>query len=245
MAAVAGILLLAGCTSGGVAPSPADGPRQAVWCVGDKGAPGVVLIAGIGNGATSNQWKPVADLLTKDFHVCAYDRPGMGKSRAPDAAGRGAAELTAELDEVVDKAGGDRVILVAHSFGGYLARIYAHEHASRVAGVVFVDALDPSVGIVGGTGASDLDSVQMGNEHLDLADVEAAATDVTSLDVPIAVVSRDKGVSAAWEKGQHALAGLSSLLPYEVTAHSGHQVPTEDPAAVVEGVHGLPRTVSG
>jgi pimeloyl-ACP methyl ester carboxylesterase len=48
---------------------------------GDPARPSVVLVHGFPD--TSATWKPVADLLSDDFHVVAYDVRGAGASDAP------------------------------------------------------------------------------------------------------------------------------------------------------------------
>ncbi|TFV48205.1 alpha/beta fold hydrolase [Blastococcus sp. TF02A_35] len=212
-------------------------PGQQVWCAGS--GPAVVLVNGIGDGASARQWLDVHRELADRARVCRYDRPGTGDSAAPGRAGRGAEELDAELDAVVrHAAGADDVVLVAHSFGGYLARIHADRHPERVAGLVLVDALDPSVGVVRGTGAEDLGSVPMAGERLDLGDLERAAASVDALpgDPPVVVLRRGQGSSPAWDAGQAALAALSARSR-TVEVDAGHQIPSEDPEAVVAAVH--------
>jgi pimeloyl-ACP methyl ester carboxylesterase len=207
----------------------------------------VVLVNGIGDDATSAQWLEVERALAKDARVCRYDRLGTGESSVP-VRGRGADELAAELDAVVEHAaggegvehaaGGDGVIVVAHSFGGYLAMIYADRDPDRVDGLVLVDALDPSVGVVRGTGATTLDDVAMANEQLDLGDVEAAAGAVTKLkgDPPIVVLSRGRDTTESWTRGQEHLASLSGRSSHEVVPGAGHQIPSDAPQVVVAAV---------
>lgn len=212
---------------------------QQVWCVG-KG-PGIVLVNGLGDQASSRQWLDVQGQLAKDARVCRYDRPGTGGSPPPTRAGRGPEALTRELGAVVDHTTDSEVVLVAHSFGGYLARLYAERYPQRVRGVMFVDALDPSVGLVRGTSADDLGTVAMADEQLDLRALETAAAAVTELpaDIEIGVLVRERDVTQAWMQGQHRLAAISPRANVEVVEDTSHQIPTDAPRAVADAVRRL------
>ncbi|WP_091929739.1 alpha/beta fold hydrolase [Blastococcus sp. DSM 46786] len=243
-AALLAATVLTGC---GGAPDPVPGEMsgtvspgaQRVSCAGT--GPAVVLVHGLGDDASSAQWVDVHRALADRARVCRYDRPGTGDSPVPSTAGRGADALDAELDAVVRHAAveGD-VVLVAHSFGGYPARVYADRHPERVAGLVLVDALDPSVGVVRGTGAGSFEDVPMAGERLDLRDVEraAAAVEILPGDPPVVVLSRGRGASPAWSAGQEALAALSPRSR-SVVVDAGHQIPSEEPEAVVDAVEAL------
>lgn len=250
LAAVASCSLVLTSCGGGSDPVPGEQAAevsvstgsQQVWCAGD--GPAVVLVNGIGHDATSAQWVEVERALTASARVCRYDRPGTGGSDAPRISGRGADELDAELDAVVDHAaGGGRVVLVAHSFGGYLARTYADRHPDRVDGLVFVDALDPSVGVLRGTGASSREEVAMADERPDLGDIERAAQSVTTLaDSPhLVVLVRGEDAGEPRMAGQQQLAALSGRSRTVVVPDAGHQIPSEAPEAVAAAVEDVLR----
>ena len=116
------------------------------------GSPAVVFVAGLRGSA--EDWniaeKPgprVFPEVAKFTRVCAYDRPGtpVGEkpSRSdpvpqPTTAGNAVADLHALLT-AAGEAG--PYVLVAHSYGGLIARLYASAYPHDVSGLVLVDAL--------------------------------------------------------------------------------------------------------
>jgi pimeloyl-ACP methyl ester carboxylesterase len=118
------------------------GHRLHINCVG-TGSPTVVNDAGLGDwSATWSSWvQPEAARTTR---VCTYDRAGMGWSEAgplPRTAGRSAQELYTLLRQA--RLPGPYV-LVGHSSSGLPVRVFAHEYAGDVAGVVLIDSMSPS-----------------------------------------------------------------------------------------------------
>ncbi|MBB5784486.1 alpha/beta fold hydrolase [Nonomuraea jabiensis] len=113
------------------------GHRLHLHCTG-SGAPTVVLEAGLAESSAS--W----DVIQRGLpgRVCAYDRAGYAWSEdgpAPRTADRAAAELRALL-AAAGEAG--RYVLVGHSYGGTIVRLFAHHWPELTAGLVLIDVTD-------------------------------------------------------------------------------------------------------
>lgn len=116
------------------------GSRLHVHCAGE-GTPAVILEAAL--GASSISWSLVQPAVAKLTRVCSYDRAGFGWSDAglmPRTAGRIASELHALLDRAPVA---PPYILVGHSFGGIVMRVFARLFRDEIAGLVFVDSAHP------------------------------------------------------------------------------------------------------
>jgi pimeloyl-ACP methyl ester carboxylesterase len=117
----------------------AGGYALSYVCRGE-GSPAVILEAGLDAAGTRSSAGLVPVLDPIDTQVCAYDRAGTGSSARrpkggdPPTAGLQAAELHAVLGEI-DVA--PPYVLVAHSYGGLIARMFADKYPSEVAGFVF------------------------------------------------------------------------------------------------------------
>jgi pimeloyl-ACP methyl ester carboxylesterase len=114
------------------------GRRLAVSCSG-RGAPTVVLETGL--GAESDAWLPVQRGVEQFSRVCRYDRAGRGGSD-PASPPRSAGDMVRDLHTLLSEAGiPGPYILVGHSFGGLLVRLYAHRYRSEVLGLILVDSM--------------------------------------------------------------------------------------------------------
>ena len=125
------------------APSPTGqlvdigGYRLHLYCVG-RGTPTIVLIPGAGD--YSFDWALVQPALSKETRTCSYDRAGYAWSDlGPNP--RTMWQEAAEVRRLLERAGIDGpVVLVGHSIGGLIARVYAREYPDAVAGIALVDA---------------------------------------------------------------------------------------------------------
>jgi pimeloyl-ACP methyl ester carboxylesterase len=110
--------------------------RRLRWRAGGTGSPTLVLAAGIGAGGCA--WDLVFDRLAEFTAVVTYDRAGYGGSGPGDAS---AEDAVLDLEAVLGAAGvTGPLVVVGHSWGGVLSRLYTARHPDRVAAVVLVDA---------------------------------------------------------------------------------------------------------
>ena len=120
------------------------GRKLNLYCQGE-GAPVVILESGLGAGAFN--WRFTQASIARTTKVCSYDRACYWKSgwaggpdpRIPRDAGTEADDLAALLKAAKLPA---PYLLVAHSYGGHIARLYTDRNMNSVAGIVLVD---PSV----------------------------------------------------------------------------------------------------
>jgi pimeloyl-ACP methyl ester carboxylesterase len=102
-----------------------------------SGRPTVILDAALGGSSVS--WALVQPEVARFTRVCSYDRAGFGWSDAgplPRTVGRIAGELRALLDRAGEP---PPYVLVGHSFGGLVLRMFASRYPADVAGLVLVD----------------------------------------------------------------------------------------------------------
>lgn len=117
------------------------GYRLHIHCTG-TGSPTIVIVSGLGDWSTS--WGGVVQPeVAKTSRVCTYDRAGLGWSDASPLPSE-AAQFAKELHTLLQNAHvPEPYVMVGHSLGGFIVRIFAHDYASEVAGVVLVDSMNP------------------------------------------------------------------------------------------------------
>ena len=101
------------------------------------GKPGMLLIHGM--NAHSRWWDFIAPQLLDEYEIAAMDLTGMGDSDYRYEYDTDT--FAAEIKAVLDHAGFDNdCIVVAHSFGGYMAVRAANEYAGRFGALILVDS---------------------------------------------------------------------------------------------------------
>jgi pimeloyl-ACP methyl ester carboxylesterase len=109
--------------------------------VSNRGAPTVILVAGLGNPGA--QLATVGDALGSGTRVCWYDRPGLGSSDPvthPQSLASVVKDLAAFLTQAAIK---PPYVLVGHSFGASEVIRYAQVHPEEVAGFVAMNPVPP------------------------------------------------------------------------------------------------------
>src|SRR5205809_556609 len=109
------------------------GYRVHLYCTG-AGSPTVVIV---GAGFSFN-WGLVQPEVAKITQVCTYDHSGIGWS--DDGPKDSCSLRVSEVHTALKNAGiKGPYVLVGHSLGGLVARVYAGRYPDEVTGMVFVD----------------------------------------------------------------------------------------------------------
>ncbi len=100
-------------------------------------AQSVVLVHGVGAEASA-VWDDIIPVLSKKYHVLAFDLPGFGKSQQKNALY--SPDRYAEFIRwIVDEYASGPIYLIGHSMGGGIALCYAGTYPKSVRKLVLVD----------------------------------------------------------------------------------------------------------
>jgi pimeloyl-ACP methyl ester carboxylesterase len=117
------------------------GKRSHLFCIGE-GSPTVILEGGLSVGG-SQDWANIQPEIAADTRVCSYDRAGILWSE-PREEPRDAHRIAEELHALLEAASElPPYVMVGHSLGGLLVRVYDDRFPGEVAGFVFIDASHP------------------------------------------------------------------------------------------------------
>ncbi len=219
-----------------------------------------------GRGYLHHSPSAVFPMVARFTRVCAYDRPGTRLDGAdlstPVAQPHAADQAADDLDRLLIAAG-ERgpYLLVAHSYGGVIATLFARTRPADVAGLVMVDAATQLIRQVASPRAvatwSEINerSVPAAPEAVRLADAFAKIDAAAPLrEQPAVVLSADKpwqppsvsatstaatGITFAdWQEAQKLLATSLKARHVEQT-NSGHNIHAYSPQLVIDAIQAV------
>ena len=200
-----------------------------------------------GSPDTSAAWRYVQPQIARYTRVCGYDRAGLGKSAAPPGGKRTPLTQVHDLEALLaaGKIPGPYVV-VGHSWGGLLARLFAWTYPRETAGVVLVDAttfpyLTPET-------VRRLPR-KTTREGIDLAAAVSESAAIRTLgDLPLVVLGSNKPpLDAKLLQAQDAEAALSTDNVDAIARHSTHYIqrpaPVGQPNLVITAVEAVVKSV--
>ena len=218
------------------------------------GAPTVVFEAGLGKG--KEDWKAVFNGVAAQTRAIAYDRAGYGKSESSIEPREGQ-QIVQELRALLTAENlPPPYVLVGHSLGGTIVKLFARTHPEEVAGVVLVDARHADLA----RQCRQVGVLRLFYEPPQLlflmsraaARKELKAAPVTMRQarragpfptIPLIVVTHLKAsthwpraLGKVWVAGQHHMMKMSALGRIKVCADSGHNVHRDQPDVVVQAI---------
>jgi pimeloyl-ACP methyl ester carboxylesterase len=236
------------------------GYRLHLDCQG-TGSPTVILEAGLGDPAIS--WSGVQPALARSARVCSYDRAGLGSSD-PGPFPRDPMRETGELHTLLSRAGlAPPYVLVGHSYGGDLTRLYAARFPQGVVGLVLVEAANEDQWWKIPEARTAWDEylrecrkkpkdgpATCGEAAAILDQGPAELRPIRSLgSLPLIVVSAGKSfwgkaaTWAAWQAMQASDSALSSCSDRVIAAKSQHEVEKDEPQIIVDQVERMLKAI--
>jgi pimeloyl-ACP methyl ester carboxylesterase len=232
-------------------------------CVG-AGRPTVILEAGL--DATVQRWSLVQPKVGAFTHVCAYDRANLGQSD-PAPTPRTSEEIVRDLHTLLANAHIQApYVLVGHSIGGTIARVYASKYRDEVVGMVLVDSTHPDFfarmrALMPPETSNESQAIKEVREYLRNTALNDEGLDqdksfelergIKSLgDLPLVVVAAGKRydwspgfpidvgekIENDWRELQKDLTKLSPNSSIVIAKNSGHIIPEDQPEIVIDAI---------
>ena len=222
----------------------------------------VLMVAGMGLDAHASFKNTFHNSKPKDYQLCFYDRAGTGKSSYEKPKVRNISALADELALFTEKLGWKKVVLVPHSFGGFVARAFAHKKPELVKGIIFVDSAHESwyqdmKNTMSASGWKTMEWIMAWerNQHSfeDFAEASSQSSIyAVSPELPITVMSRGiphvsirqtqmsyadvDAYTKTWDRSQKQLRKISSQTESVVMKYASHFFDETDPWIVMEHI---------
>lgn len=232
----------------------------------EGGEPTILLESG--GGMDLSEWADIGPRFARETGatVVSYSRAGFGKSDLPEVPCDMRVEA-AWLWKGLGKLGLDRnIVLVGHSYGGWMVRLEASEFPDDVSGIVFVDPFSAEFVDIMGVEYLD-DHPMMGKLPFDASDpskldkyelalvrmvegglgpkMEIMKRTAVPEGIPVVIITSglqtlpEVEEQEAWDKGLNQMAASIAGAVLIKAEESNHMIPWSQPDIVVEAVKGI------
>jgi pimeloyl-ACP methyl ester carboxylesterase len=228
---------------------------------------GRTILLEAGAGLDASEWDALAPHLaaTTGATVISYDRAGKGKS-APLEHPYNVHDEMARLHGALYSLGyRGKLVLTGHSYGGFLIQVYANMYPGDVSGMVFIDANTvrgiATIGVdklqqglikrndVPEATASQKSLLRMGRAYRETFEIVSRLPVVCG--VPVAVITAgkttpgiDPKIIEDWQGGHADIVAQTGGQHFRA-AESGHMIPRDQPAIVIEAIASVLEAASG
>lgn len=212
--------------------------------------PSVIFIAGLGDSYET--WKKVQDRISQKTSTFSYNRSGIGRSQVASY------DLVEELNELLLALEVEKpYILVGHSFGGLVARLYASLYPLNICGMVLVDAAQEYKELAYekvlpenllARNREYYENPMLNSEKIDKIQSYKQIVDHSNQsNLPLAIITRGlpDNVEEGWpsqeilkieQKLQAEFQWLSTSSKYRIASRSGHYIHHDEPEVVIEEI---------
>lgn len=220
-----------------------------------KGKPNVIFISGLGD--SSETWNEVQHRMAQVTSTLSYDRAGVGRSEAAPVP-RTCLDLAEELSALLVAIDMEPpYLLVGHSFGGLVARLYASLYPQTVCGIVLVDAAPefkelayekvlPKHLIAGNR--EYYENPMVNREKIDKVEsYRQVAEHARTSSIPLAIITRGlpdhsgedwpaRAILAVEQKLQAEFMRWSTSSKQRIACRSGHDIHHDEPDIIIEEI---------
>lgn len=227
------------------------GDSLKVNCYG-KGTPTVIFESGLGDD--NEVWTLVQPEISKNTKTFSYDRAGLRNSDTGDLP-RSSLDQVHELHTVLNKAKVKApYIIVAHSIGGFNARLFAGTFPKEVSGIIFVDCshenqLEDRLKRSSSKEIEIMNSQLIGAEQTfdELLTSAKQVKEIRKMDalrnIPIIVLTADHKCEESssiteetWLNYQNDLVSLSDYSKHIIVEGSSHYIQKDKPQIVIDAI---------
>lgn len=228
-----------------------------------NGTPTVIFEAGLGD--SSESWAYIQDKISQVTSTFSYDRAGIGKSEVTSTPRTGL-DLVEDLLVLVSEISIEPpFVLVGHSFGTIVSRLFASLNSDKVAGMILIDAAPENKEIFFQKVLSESDRIKM-KDYLETPDFNSEKIDkvktykqVTKLqkqfEFPLLIFIRGlpKCYGEDWPDDkflkieqvlQLNLKNLSKINKSIIAKNSGHYIYKDEPELVIKEIMHMINRVS-